>query len=237
MARTVKFPRTLTALFTLIVSITPGGARAANILRGLLQRHGPDAIKEGLWDYEFSSGRWDCLDDMRGDCVYQHVERHARGGSILDLGCGPGATGAELARHSYSSYTGVDISKIAVERAIARAQREGRGDTNRYFQGDIAAYVPDRKHDLMLFGDSLYYIPWNAIPDTLERYAEHLTLTGVFIARIYGTRFYTIMDAIENRFEVIERHTYPAGGDHIFVLVFRKAPQPQVDTAASSRLS
>jgi hypothetical protein len=45
------------------------------------------------------------------------------------------------------------------------------------------------------------------------------------------------LDAIESRFEVIDRHTYPAGADHIFVLVFRMALQPQFDAAASSRLS
>jgi SAM-dependent methyltransferase len=217
--------------------LTVRRTRTKNVLRGLVQRYGTESIKKYLWDYEFSSGRWNCLDNMNGDCVYRHVERHARGGSILDLGCGPGATGAELARHSYSSYTGVDISNIAVEKAIHRAQRDGRTDTNRYFQGDIGIYVPDKKHDLMLFGDSLYYLPWNSIPDTLERYAEHLTIGGVFIARIYGRRFSRIMDAIESRFEVIERHTYPAGGDEIFVLVFRKRQQAPARSATSSRLS
>lgn len=196
--------------------------RARNILRGLVQRYGSEALKKRLWDHEFANGRWDCLDDMQGDCVYAHVEQLARGGSILDLGCGPGATGSEIARQSYSSYTGVDISKVAVEKAIRRAARDGRADSNRYFQGDIRTYSPDRHYDLMLFGDSLYYMPWDSIPDTLDRYSNYLTRTGVFVARIYGRRFQDIVSAIEGRFEVVEKHTYPLNGDHIIVLVFRK---------------
>ncbi len=80
-----------------------------NVARVMVQRYGTADMKKRLWDSEFSSGRWDCLDNMPYDCVYPYVEKYAGKCSILDLGCGPGATGNELGSDRYSSYTGVDL--------------------------------------------------------------------------------------------------------------------------------
>src|SRR5580765_8505297 len=88
-----------------------------NTLRGLIQRYAPTKIKTRLWDTEFQGDRWDCLDRAPGTCEHPHVEKYARNGSILDVGCGRGSTGNELNALAYQSYTGVDISEVAIERA------------------------------------------------------------------------------------------------------------------------
>jgi SAM-dependent methyltransferase len=195
--------------------------KTRNVARGLTQRYGTETIKRNLWDAEFSGGRWTCLESMPDDCVYAHVERHANGGSILDLGCGPGTTGPELAAESYASYTGVDISEVAVEKARRKAEECHRAHTNRYFQGDIVSYAPNRAHDVILFGDSLYYVPQRLILPMLKRYSQHLTPTGVFVARIYGRRYQRIVEVIENNFDVVEKRLYGVHGDDVFVLAFR----------------
>ena len=54
----------------------------------------------------------------------------------------------------------------------------------------------------------------------LNRYSRYLKVGGVFIARIYGRRYQTILDLIDNHFDVVERHVYR---DEIFVIAFRAA--------------
>src|SRR5580658_7591782 len=71
--------------------------RTLRFTRGFLLSYGPTPIKKFFWDQEFSSGKWNFIDDTSGDCVYSHLERFAKDGSILDLGCGPGNTANELA--------------------------------------------------------------------------------------------------------------------------------------------
>jgi len=196
--------------------------KARNVARGLIQRHATGSIKKKLWDREFSQGRWDCLDRMPDDCLYPHVERYANQGSVLDLGCGPGTTGTELAANAYSSYTGVDISQVAVEKARNRAEAHHRTAKNSYLQADLFSYVPTGSHDVILFGDSLYYIPWRTILPLLNRYTTYLKPSGVFVVRIYGLRYQTILDMIESHFDVLEKHVY---ADEVFVLAFRPLAQ------------
>ena len=68
-----------------------------NKLRGLTQRWGTSDMIQTLWDKEYASGKWDHCDSTPGDPVYGFVEKYCRNGSILDLGCGAGNTGNELA--------------------------------------------------------------------------------------------------------------------------------------------
>ena len=192
--------------------------KARNVTRGLIQRHGPKNIKKTLWDREFAQGRWDCLDRMPDDCLYPHVERYANQGSVLDLGCGPGTTGTELAADSYTSYTGVDISQVAVDKATKRAQEHQRTGKNSYLQADLFSYLPAGQHDVILFGDSLYYVPWATILPMLNRYATYLKPSGVFVVRIYGLRYQKILQIIESHFDVVDKHVY---ADEVFVLTFR----------------
>ena len=77
--------------------------RTITVIRGLIKRYGPSRIKMILWDQEFSGTHWDFIDDTAGDCVYSHLEKQLHGGSILDLGCGPGNTANELAASAYTT--------------------------------------------------------------------------------------------------------------------------------------
>src|SRR5436190_921387 len=115
-------------------------------LRGLIQGYGTPKSKRRLWDNEFSSGRWDCLDDMRADCLYPLLEFYADGRSVLDLGCGPGTTANEI-NARYTWYTGVDISEVALVKARERSRRNGRADRCEFLQSDIGLFTPQRTYD------------------------------------------------------------------------------------------
>jgi SAM-dependent methyltransferase len=184
--------------------------KVENALRGLLQRYGTEPIKRRLWNRQYAQGRWKCLDTMATDCVYPHLEGHARNGSILDLGCGPGAVRNELKAEAYCTYTGVDICDLAVEKARSRTVANRRADKNVYFQSDIFSYVPQQQYDVIFFGDSIYYFPHQQIAEMLERYSNYLKPNGVFIVRswLLKDRHRTIIHNIESAFDVVEKRLY-----------------------------
>jgi SAM-dependent methyltransferase len=198
-----------------------GTEKVGNVLRGLLQRYGTENIKRRLWNHEYRRGRWNCLDSMADDCVYTHIEKHAKNGSILDLGCGPGAVGTELSGAAYHSYTGVDICDVAIEKARSRAAENRRTEKNAYFQSDILSYVPKQYYDVIFFGDSIYYFSWQRIIEILNYYSKYLKQDGVFIVRTWTMKdkHQTIVHNIENDFDVVEKHPYAES--QIVVIVFR----------------
>lgn len=207
--------------------------KVSDTFRGLKQRYGTQRMKKRLWDNEYSRGRWGCLDQMEGDCLYAHVERHSRNGSILDLGCGPGTTGNELDAAGYQFYTGVEISQVATEKARARTRENGRAAKNRFFQSDLFSYVPDCQHDVILFGDSIYYVPPRRIQEMLDRYVVYLKPGGVFVVRswVVSHRHRSIIEIIERNLRILEREFYHYSQGVVIVLVF----QPQSANARKAQ--
>jgi SAM-dependent methyltransferase len=165
-------------------------------------------MKRRLWNTEFSGGRWNCLEKSPDDCVYPFVEKYAKGGSILDLGCGSGNTGNELDATSYKHYTGIDISDVAIEAARKRSGETKRNEKNDYYQSDIVNYVPADRYEVILLRDSIYYLPGAQIVQVLNRYSSYLKEGGVFVVRMYNSsgKYKTIVDTIERHFCVLEKH-------------------------------
>lgn len=193
--------------------------RVRNVMRAALQRHGPAGLKRALWNREFATGRWDCLDSSVNDCVYPFVEKHARDGSILDLGSGSGSTASEL-RLVYRRYTGVDISDVAIRQAIQTTRANGRDRVNRFVRSDIETFIPDEKYNVILFRDSIYYLSAARMVDVLRRYAAHLADEGVFIVRMWGSaKNHEIVGRIEKHFEIVEK--FSQENPTAQVLIFR----------------
>jgi SAM-dependent methyltransferase len=195
--------------------------KARNIVRAILQSYGTANVKRSLWNSEFRGGRWDCLENTPTDCVYSYVEKYARNGSILDLGCGSGSTGNELAAAAYRSYAGVDISDAAIEKARRRTEENGRADRNTYCRSDIVSYVPIQQFDVILFRDSIYYVPRGRVRTMLDRYSKYLNDGGVFIVRISngGAAYKSVVETIESGFDVVEKHVFCQ--PEAVVIVFR----------------
>lgn len=196
-----------------------------NIQRALLQKYGSEAAKRRLWNSEYATGRWNCLDNGSDQSAHLLVEKYANKGGILDLGCGTGAIGVAVHREAYSFYTGLDVSDVALEKARQRAQDNGRADRNEYCRSDILSYEPARKYKVIVYGDSIYYIPQGKIASMLERYSTFLAEDGVFIARLFeasGKRL-EIIDMIQNRFHVLESRMDPQ--TLAYLVVFRPLGQ------------
>jgi SAM-dependent methyltransferase len=177
-------------------------------------------MKQQRWNDEFATGRWDFIENTPQDMIYGYLVKYCNCGSILDLGSGSGNTGCELDRTAYKSYTGIDISDVAIEKAKSRSDKSGRGDVNRYFQSDISSYEPDQKFNIILFRESIYYIPRGRIKDTLIRYSQFLAEDGVFIIKwCDGRESEEFLNLIGIDLEILEKHS--AGPDDPFLVVLR----------------
>jgi SAM-dependent methyltransferase len=188
--------------------------RTAVFVVGFLKSYGPTSLKKVLWDKEFSGTKWDFIDDTAGDCVYAPLEKYAKSGSILDLGCGPGNTANEVAEGSYQHYVGVDISEEALAKAKKRTTQVGREGKNVFVQGDFINYEPSQKFDVILFRESIYHVPMGKIKETLDRLSKYLDDDGVFVVRIAlsdgtGTREKprpaSMVRIMETEFDLVER--------------------------------
>lgn len=207
--------------------------RTLTFVRGFIMSYGPSGIKKKLWDKEFSSTKWDFIDNTAGDCVYPFLEKYANHGNILDLGCGPGNTANELAADAYQSYIGVDISEAALAKATKRTQENGRAGKNSFVNSDFLGYNPPHEFDIILFRESLYHVPYGQVLPILKKFSKNLKSTGVFIVRLYAgdhrpgvikTRVTAKLDLIKREFDVVEARQFdlPALPN---VIVFRPRTQ------------
>ncbi len=203
--------------------------RTLNSVQGFLASYGPSSIKKLLWDKDFSSDKWNHIDSTVGDCVYPHLEKYARNGDILDLGCGPGNTANELASEVYRRYVGVDISEVALSKALKRTKENGRQNKNCFAQGDFLSYTPTQEFDLILFRESLYHVPFGDVLTILNKYSKYLRNGGVFVVRLYsgdyktGKRKWRVtrkIDLIKREFDILESPEYNTPGLPT-VVVFR----------------
>jgi SAM-dependent methyltransferase len=77
---------------------------------------------------------------------------------VLDLGCGPGEITCELAkRYPSVTFTGVDHSGVAIERARANAAALALSNV-RFLVADLAAYTPDARVDLVTMFDAFHHL-------------------------------------------------------------------------------
>jgi SAM-dependent methyltransferase len=138
---------------------------------------------------------------------------------MLDLGCGEGKTENELDQQAYKECIGVDISDVAIARAKAWSERTGRVDKNKFYCSDIARFVPSQEFGLILFRDSLYYVPLHRIKATLDRYLDFLKECGCFVVRLFdGIRYAPLGEIIGANFSVQLKRFSEAGA---VVIVFQ----------------
>lgn len=204
--------------------------RSVNFVVAALKSYGPSGLKKYFWDKEFSGTKWDFIDHTEGDCVYASLEKYARNGSILDLGCGPGNTANEVAFNSYEHYVGVDISEAALEKGRKRTLDSGRSAKNTFIQGDFINYEPIQKFDVILFRESMYHVPMGKIKATVDRLSNYLKEDGVFIVRMFTgddweggktnkPRPLAMIKILETEFDVVEKQAYDRrGGPNVLVL-------------------
>jgi 2-polyprenyl-3-methyl-5-hydroxy-6-metoxy-1,4-benzoquinol methylase len=186
----------------------------------IIKRWGMIASKRRVWDIEFASGHWNYLEQTKGDPLYAYLEKYLEKGNILDLGCGSGNTGNELDYTSYESYTGADLSEVAIRKAELRTRKNQREAKNQYMHSDIESFVPSTAYNVILFRESIFYIPVTKMKAVLDRYAGYLKPKGVFIVRMCDREKYrAIVELIIRHYLVLEKHLVESAKD--IIMIFR----------------
>ncbi len=109
------------------------------------------------------------------DFLMQHIPADVR--TVLDVGCGAGNTARKLVERGYQ----VDcVSPNGVLTGVARSVLQGRA---RIFEATFQDLTTDRRYDLILFSESLLFIPLDqAFAKTLELLTPggHVLITDIF---------------------------------------------------------
>jgi len=165
----------------------------------LATRFGGSRIRGLAFDQKYSDGSWLKLDEKSDPEIVELVEKYAKKGRILDVGCGPGVLSTSLNRESFTHYLGVDISEEAL--ALAK-KREDERITFRH--GDIEVFESEEKFDLIIFEETLYYLPFSH-KKILERYTRMLKSDGLFLVTFIEPKRHTkIIEMIQSDFSVRE---------------------------------
>jgi SAM-dependent methyltransferase len=183
------------------------------ILYYLCIRFGSQSLRS--WAYNRQTGKegWNFLDKTHSSEVVRTVEKYANKGRILDMGCGPGTLVSLLNPSSFEYYQGVDVSSEAIALARKRASEKIH-----FERGSIQSYECKDSFDLIVFEESLYYVPFFRYR-LLKRYATRLRPGGVFIVAIADPRrFARMIGMIRRKFRVIEDRYFQ--NSKRFLLVF-----------------
>ncbi len=137
-------------------------------------------VSTEVWDNEYQGGRWDFLSDnteyARYNVIYGYIRKYSAKGNVLDLGCGEGVLYNFIEHSDVTNYTGVDISKVAIKKALERTG----GD---FHNADISLYTPCDYFNTIVFNEVLHYLP-NPI-ETINRYLNYSKINGVIILSLY----------------------------------------------------
>lgn len=138
-------------------------------------------VSKDVWEQQFDSNTWDYLEN-KDEAAHYHVivklyNQYKNTSTVLDVGCGQGVLYKYLKNSSAlpdSQYTGIDISKNAVE----NASRQFPGIN--FSQLDFDKSGINKKFDVIIFNETLYY--FTRPLKTLERCTlQNLNPNGAFI--------------------------------------------------------
>ncbi|MBI5651293.1 MAG: class I SAM-dependent methyltransferase [Chloroflexi bacterium] len=104
--------------------------------------------------------RWDMY--ARFDYTMAHSEPIA-GRAFLDVGCGTGRYAVEFAKRGATRVVGIDIAANMLEVCEQRAQTENVAEHCEFAQGDLLAYAPREKFDVVI-GIGLFDYIRDALP-------------------------------------------------------------------------
>lgn len=176
--------------------------------RALIKRRGPRWMRQLVWDADARRGtNLHPVDTGYRSAICDLIEKYSAGGNILDLGCSDGHVCLGLAASAFASYTGVDISEVALQEASRKRDAMGadRASKVRFEVGDIGTHVPAQPLEVILFKDSLYYLTRRDIITALHHYERFLRPEGVFVVQMDNiTRHGWIRDLIRQTYKMVE---------------------------------
>jgi SAM-dependent methyltransferase len=187
------------------------------ILHYLCTRLGNQRLRSWAFDQKYSEEWSNHLGETHSSesPTVKFVEKYARKGRILDLGCGTGGFVSRLSHSYFESYLGVDVSPTAI--SIAKRRKSRKAD---FEVGDLRSYECKEEYDLILFQESLYYVPFSRY-QLLLRYARSLRPGGLLIVTVaHPDQFRGMIRMIRRNFQIIEDKLAPSRSGRL-LLAFR----------------
>jgi 2-polyprenyl-3-methyl-5-hydroxy-6-metoxy-1,4-benzoquinol methylase len=141
-------------------------------------------IPEDRWNYQYAQGEWDGLnaESVRLDAVISMIGASYRAPAILEIGCGKAVMLGRMPEDGYSTFTGIDLSQVAISGA-----RLFETERVRFLQADMQTFIPQRSYDVIAFNESLYYAKDPAA--VFARYLPFLTDGGSIIVTAFRNKY------------------------------------------------
>jgi 2-polyprenyl-3-methyl-5-hydroxy-6-metoxy-1,4-benzoquinol methylase len=177
-------------------------------------RFGSPQLKSAAFDEKYRRGDWHNQGDESGELA-QVAYRYLCNGDLLIMGCGGASVLKGLVVSGFESALGVDISAEAI-----RLARSYASDNVSFRQADMIDFEPHRSYNVILFSESIYYVPTSRQETLLRRLSLSLKPNGVFIVTFaQANRYQDTIVSIRENFSVIEDRPFAGSTRHL--LIFR----------------
>jgi 2-polyprenyl-3-methyl-5-hydroxy-6-metoxy-1,4-benzoquinol methylase len=177
-------------------------------------RFGPAKFRGFAFDEKFGQGGWNFA--AAGEIeLATVVSCYLGSGDLLIMGCGGASILENLDIKGLGSVLGIDLSGEAI-----RLADRFSSDRVTFLQADMVNFVCPRSYDVILFSESLYYVPATQRASLLKRLAGHLKPGGAIIATFSQVRRYRkIIENIRRQFLTLQARTFT--GSNRYLMVFR----------------
>jgi 2-polyprenyl-3-methyl-5-hydroxy-6-metoxy-1,4-benzoquinol methylase len=136
-------------------------------------------------------------DKIRRAILLKHIEAVFSDGlkkTVLDVGCGEGYTSNDVASKYNADIDAFDLS----ENALATARKRNSRENINYFQLDIKDYVPDKKYDMIMCEETLYYLTDDERITAIRKFHEainaggYLKIATITIGKNRSRKYFTL---------------------------------------------
>ena len=160
-------------------------------------------MERAAWDQQHRAGMWEFED--KSPHLIEHVTTLAKGGDILEFGCGDGRLVDFLPDGAFATYLGSDISPATVALCQSRLGR----DNVAFEPADMTTWTaPDRTFDLILLEECIYYLTPPQITRFLAECRQCLAPGGHLLVVIHSeTKHRATVDHLEKMLHVSDRRT------------------------------
>ncbi len=136
------------------------------------------------WDYQYDQGEWEGLpeESARIEAVIGIIASRFSSPRILEVGCGKAVMLRHMPPGSFRSFTGIDISKVAIA-----ASQLFETERVRFLLADMHSFTPGEQYDVIAFNESLYYARDPAA--VFARYLPFLRDGGCLIVSAFQNKY------------------------------------------------
>jgi 2-polyprenyl-3-methyl-5-hydroxy-6-metoxy-1,4-benzoquinol methylase len=120
--------------------------------------------------------------------------------SLLDLGCA-GATLALCLGPEFKTYSGVDISDVAISKAREHVAAD-KGHLPTQYNLEVAQvqdFQPSRQFDIIVLNEVLYFLSLDQVAAVIRRYSRFLSPGGLFLVSLKEDEVSRLVQKVASR--------------------------------------